>query len=270
MLFQSGTERGADGVAAIGSTLRGNATSSFSSNTTVKSTASPLTDVLIQQLYKTCIDGSTSAIRTAAFIRSFVLPLALRLGTDAGDAGRKKKASTPSRILAATITSLTKERPLETVNALFIPMIVGSGQGSDTEETEPNQTQADLVSKTIKTGQLPEEAVSQFVVGLIEDKVTPPMIWNDSTMPVLTTLLSKRPSLSDEAVKMLAVLIGKKTKEHCKNSKFSTLFHALVTKNGALVQQAGCVEELTASANELKTFMGKSIKTALKKLSKTK
>ena len=107
-------------------------------------------------------------------------------------------------------------------------------------------------------------------MGLIEDKVTPPMIWNDSTMPVLTTLLSKRPSLSDEAVKMLAVLIGKKMKEHCKNSKFSTLFHTLVTKNGALVQQAGCVEELTASANELKTFMGKSIKTALKKLSKTK
>ena len=270
LVRQAGTERGADGVAAIGSTLRGNVTSSFSSNTALESTASPLTDVLIQQLYKTCIDGSTSAIRTAAFIRSFVLPLALRLGTDAGDAGRKKKASTPSRILAVTITSLAKERPLETVNALFIPMIVGSGQGSDTEETEPNQTQADLVSKTIKTGQLPEEAVSQFVVGLIEDKVTPPMIWNDSTMPVLTTLLSKRPSLSDEAVKMLAVLIGKKTKEHCKNSKFSTLFHTLVTKNGALVQQAGCVEELTASANELKTFMGKSIKTALKKLSKSK
>lgn len=270
LVRQAGTERGADGVAAIGSTLRGNATSSFSSNTTAESTASPLTDVLIQQLYKTCIDGSTSAIRIAAFIRSFVLPLALRLGTNAGDAGRKKKASAPSRILAATITSLTKERPLETVNALFIPMIVGCGQGSDTEETEPNQTQADLVSKTIKTGQLPEEAVSQFVVGLIEDKVTPPMIWNDSTMPVLTTLLSKRPSLSDEAVKMLAVLIGKKTKEHCKNSKFSTLFHTFVTKNGALVQQAGCVEELTASANELKTFMGKSIKTALKKLSQTK
>ena len=270
LVRQAGTERGADGVAAIGSTLRGNATSSFSSNTTAESTASPLSDVLIQQLYKTCIDGSTSAIRIAAFIRSFILPLALRLGTDAGDAGTKKKASAPSRILAATITSLTKERPLETVNALFIPMIVGCGQGSDTEETEPNQTQADLVSKAIKTGQLPEEAVSQFVVGLIEDKVTPPMIWNDSTMPVLTTLLSKRPSLSDEAVKMLAVLIGKKTKEHCKNSKFSTLFHTLVTKNGALVQQAGCVEELTASANELKTFMGKSIKTALKKLSKTK
>ena len=270
LVRQAGTERGADGVAAIGSTLRGNATSSFSSNTTAESTASPLSDVLIQQLYKTCIDGSTSAIRIAAFISSFVLPLALRLGTDAGDAGTKKKASAPSRILAATITSLAKERPLETVNALFIPMIVGCGQGSDTEETEPNQTQADLVSKTIKTGQLPEEAVSQFVVGLIEDKVTPPMIWNDSTMPVLTTLLSKRPSLSDEAVKMLAVLIGKKTKEHCKNSKFSTLFHTLVTRNGALVQQAGCVEELTASANELKTFMGKSIKTALKKLSKTK
>ena len=269
LIRRAGTERGADGVAALGSTLHGNAASA-ARGASFESTS--LTDTLIQQLCKTCIDGSTSAIRAAAFIRSFVLPLVRSVGTDAGETEKKKKASAPSRILTATITSLAKERPIETVEALFVPVLIGCREGNDTEEfVEPNQTQADLVSKAIKTGQLSEEALSVFVVGLIEDNVaSPPMIWNDSTMPILTTLLSKRPKLNDETARKLAKLIAKKAKQYCKNSKFSTLFHTLVTKNGHSIQQAGCVNELTASAEELETFMGKSIKAALKKLSNKK
>jgi hypothetical protein len=268
LIRRAGTEHGADGVAATGSILHDNtaSTSTSATRSTPESTSSPLTDILIQQLCKTCIDGSTSAIRAAAFIRSFVLPLARNVGIEA----EKKKPSAPSRILTATITSLAKERPIETVEALFIPILKYFGDGSGTGEAEPNQTQADLVSKTIKNGQLSEEAVSRFVVGLVEDVPTPPMVWNDSTMPILTILLSKRPNISDETAKKLAILIREKAKEYCKNSKFSTLFHTLITKNGTSIQEAGCVDELTKSANELKTFMGKSIKVALKKISKTK
>lgn len=272
LIGRAGTERGADGVAAIGSTLHGNAASAARSAAFESTSSPPLSDILIQQLCKTCIDGSTSAIRAAAFIRSFVLPLAQGVGTDVGETGKKKKASAPSRILAATVISLAKERPIETVEALFLPVLIGCGEANDTGEfVEPNQTQADLVSKAIKTGQLSEEALSVFVVGLVEDEVaSPPMIWNDSTMPILTTLLSKRPNISDETAKKLAKLIGDKANEYSTNSKFSTLFHTLVTKNGPSIQEAGCVNELTDSAEELKTFMGKSIKASLKKLSNKK
>ena len=270
LIKRAGTERGADGVAAIGSILHGNIASAARSAPVESTSSSPLTDTLVQQLCKTSIGGSTSAIRAAAFIRSFVLPLAQTVGTDVGEAGKKKKASAPSRILTATITSLAKERPIETIEALFVPMLVGYGEGNDAEGTEPNQTQADLVSKTIKTGQLSEEALSRFVVCLVADNkvASSPMILNDSTMPIVTTLLSKRPNISDETARRLTELIKEKAKEYCKNSKFSTLFHTLVTKNGASIQEAGCIDELVASADELKTFMGKSIKTALKKLSK--
>lgn len=272
LIRRAGTERGADGVAAIGSTLHGNAASVARSAGTESTSSSPLTDILIQQLCKTCIDGSTSAIRAAAFIRSFVLPLVRSVGTDVGETGRKKKASAPSRILTATITSLAKERPIETVEALFVPVLIGSGETNDTGEFfAPNQTQADLVSKAIKTGQLSEEALSVFVVGLVDEVASPPpMSWNDSTMPILTTLMSKRPNISDDTAKQLAKLIENHAKQYCKNSKFSTLFHTFVTKHGPSIQEAGCVNELTASAEELKTFMGKSIKAALKKLSNKK
>ena len=150
-------------------------------------------------------------------------------------------------------------------------MLIGSGGTNDTGEFfAPNQTQADLVSKAIKTGQLSEEALSVFVVGLVDEVASPPMSWNDSTMPILTTLMSKRPNISDETAKQLAKLIENHAKQYCKNSKFSTLFHTFVTKHGPSIQEAGCVNELTASAEELKTFMGKSIKAALKKLSNKK
>ena len=153
LIRRAGTERGADGVAALGSTLHGNAASAARGASFESKSSSPLTDILIQQLCKTCIDGSTSAIRAAAFIRSFVLPLVRSVGTDAGETGKKKKASAPSRILTATITSLAKERPIETVQALFVPVLIGCGEANDTGEfVEPNQTQADLVSKAIKPG----------------------------------------------------------------------------------------------------------------------
>lgn len=263
LIHRSGAERGASGVTDVGSIL------TYGSITENNITPGghipgpmPLCDVLLQQLTKKCLDGSISAIRAAAYIRSFLLPVASQIGFDAAK-GKKKVAS---RILTSTITSLARERPVESVEALFIPLLCPRTNCSHIGSEEPNQAQCELVSKVIRFAQLPQNAIAKFIAGLVRENA---MTWTDSSMPVLTTLLAKRPVLCDEIVRDLASIIEQKSGEMCKNLKFSALFLSLVTKNGSAVP-ADCIDALLLSAQKLKTFSGKSIATALKRISMRK
>jgi hypothetical protein len=109
------------------------------------------------------------------------------------------------------------------------------------------------------------------------------MMWTESTMPLLTACLNRRPTLPDEVVAALVDEVSRRllpssndgatsvmtttTTTTTRSIQFSTLFHALVTKYGAQLKSVHRVEALLDSASRLGTFMSKSICLALKKLS---
>ena len=98
------------------------------------------------------------------------------------------------------------------------------------------------------------------------------MKWTDNSMSVLTACLNRHPILSDDVVSTLAdeitfQLSQSKTTAVVKSMKFSSLFHAMVTKYGMQVKSSGKIDVLQDGASRLKTFMSKTIGLSLKKLS---
>jgi hypothetical protein len=119
---------------------------------------------------------------------------------------------------------------------------------------------------------LPIPAIALLVEEILPTKeVDIGMKWTDNTMPVLTTCLNRQPSLPDDVIVKLADEISLQLSSTqslvAKSMKFSTLFHAFVTKYGPHLTTVGKVESLKESSTRLQTFMSKTIALALKKLS---
>ena len=90
-------------------------------------------------------------------------------------------------------------------------------------------------------------------------------------MPLFTAALNRQPALSDDIVATLADHIAFHLSTNAspsleKDMKFSTLFHAFVTKYGKQLSLVGKVVSLEECTTRLKTFMNKTIGTTLKKL----
>ena len=259
LVREVGADLGADGVKKVGTLLAyGVPTDEVAE---VPGGASmPLSDVLISDLVNIpgVCDAGTSAVRANAFIYSFVLPLFLLVGRSPRSGTSRNK--TASRILATTVMALTRERPSEIVESLFLPALCLPGA--------PGKAQCELVSRVIKSVPLSSKTTSQFVDGLIRGspRAVGPMIWTEVSMPILSNILSKREALDSRHIEALVDRIDDLSLVMSKNMKFSTLFHTFICRYGAEIKESGRVNILEQAAARLETFMGKSIKSTLKRI----
>ena len=236
-----------------------------------------LSDVFVSSLCKACITEETSAVRASTFMTEFVLPSINRL--------RSSRSRTASRLLITTISFLARERPAECATSLLVPALcskVEHVEGINTTNNSlgciPTKAQCELVSKIVKQVVLPKDILASIISDL-----TKLMIWNEQTIPIITTCLLKKPQLSQETVKVIVHKIcectcpssnndSKKQKEMQsisalrKGIKFSTLFHTFVIKYGTQIKEGAFVNVLLEAAELLKTMLKKSISISLKKL----
>ena len=273
LLSRYGELDGAVGITRCGDILAGQRAISSSDNSPQVEGSSPhnfpLNDTMVASLVKVFLTDAMGALRTNAFLRSFVLPLMLELGKPA------------SRVLASLLASLARDRPTECVLSVIIPTLV-----SNKTSCEPTRYQCELISRVLKG----KDALSLPAITLLVEEVLPKqqevnnldddalsfrggMKWTDHTMPVLTACLNRQPNLSDNVVLKLADEISYHLSSRAsspslvKSMKLSTLFHAFVTKYGPQLKSTDRVESLKESSTLLKTFMSKTIGLALKKLS---
>lgn len=262
-------------------------------NGTAASKRFPLNDAMVSSLVTVFLTDATGAIRAKAFLRSFVLPLVMDMNPATrsfavGDHKNAKDEGKPaSRVLTALLESLARDRPTECVISVVVPTLVSKRQTlsiatvSETSYYEPTRFQCELISRVLRG----KDALSLSAVALlVEEAVLSTnevelhgMKWNDSTMSVLTACLNRQPSLSDEVVAKLADRISRHLSPSssaaasqsimANSMKFSTLFHAFVSKYGSQLKATGKVEMLKESSNRLKTFMSKTIALCLKKIS---
>lgn len=85
-------------------------------------------------------------------------------------------------------------------------------------------------------------------------------------MPILSNILSKREALDSRHIEALVDRIDDLSLVMSKNMKFSTLFHTFICRYGAEIKESGRVNILEQAAARLETFMGKSIKSTLKRI----
>lgn len=215
----------------------------------------PLTDTTVSSLVKEYLTDATGALRANAFLRAFVLPLLL------GMQGGKPA----SRVLTSVLASLARDRPIECVESVLVPTLTG--------KREPSRFQCELIARVLRG----KDALSVAAVALLVEKVlsttgsTGGIKWTAHTMPLFTAALNRQPALSDDIVATLADQIAFHLSTNAspsleKDMKFSTLFHAFVTKYGKQLSLVGKVVSLEECTTRLKTFMNKTISTTLKKL----
>eukprot|EP00580_Thalassiosira_gravida_P019590 CAMPEP_0201659760 /NCGR_PEP_ID=MMETSP0494-20130426/2534_1 /ASSEMBLY_ACC=CAM_ASM_000839 /TAXON_ID=420259 /ORGANISM="Thalassiosira gravida, Strain GMp14c1" /LENGTH=856 /DNA_ID=CAMNT_0048137391 /DNA_START=286 /DNA_END=2856 /DNA_ORIENTATION=- len=261
----------------------------------------PLNDAAVSSLAKAFLTDATGSLRAKAFLRSFVLPLMIDMNPiaravasgcadDVGDRKKGSKGKPASRVLTSLLTSLARDRPAECVESVVVPTLclkkyIPSAPLALEASFEPTRFQCELASRLLRgTDALSIPAVALLVEEVLPiiDEVTTTagdavptrggMEWTENTMPVLTACLNRQPNLPDAAVEKLAdeisyCLSPTSPRSMIKSMKFSTLFHALVSKYGPQLKSAGRVEPLKSSATRLKTFMSKTIGLSLKKLS---
>lgn len=252
----------------------------------------PLNAAMVSPLVKAYLTDATGALRAKAFLRAFVLPLIVDMnpsrGTSAaGDQTAPHDEGKPAgRMLTSLLTSLARDRPTECVVSVVVPTLVSrrqlSSYASVSEASpEPTRFQCELISRILRGGK--DSLSIQAIALLVEEAITTNevefgMIWTDNTMPVLTACLNRQPGLSNEVVVRLADEISRHLSSSssatttsqsvmANSMKFSTLFHAFVTKYGPQLKSTGKVELLKESSTRLKTFMSKTIALSLKKLS---
>ena len=299
LLSRYGELDGATGISRCGDVLAGNRDIDASAVKEGASVHFPLNDVMVSALVKVFLTDATGAVRAKAFLRSFVLPLmidmnpiarAVTLGSHIGDQNVTKDSGKPaSRLLTSLLTTLARDRPTECVVSVIVPSLVLTKHipsiSSESEAlVEPTRFQCELISRVLRG----KDALSLPAITLLVEELLPTigeaasttdsrggMKWTENTMPVLSACLNRQPSLHDDAVAKLADKISyhlspkssTETQSMAKSMKFSTLFHAFVTKYGSQVKSTGRVESLKDSATRLKTFMSKTIVLSLKKLS---
>lgn len=233
----------------------------------------PLKEEIVTSLVKSYLTSATGALRAKALMEAFVLPLVLEMNPVATKTNVAKQQKPASRLLTSLIVSLARDRPMECVDAIFVPSMIPPLTHT-TEDWEPTRFQCELISRVLRAGRdsLSLQAISQLVEKLMTADMDPRRVkWTDNTMPLLTTCLNRRPPLSGMVVARMAdeivdVLSPNKCKSMEKNMKFATLFNALVTKYGPQLKSASKVDPLIEAVPRLKTFMSKTISTSLKKL----
>mmetsp|Transcript_42425 Transcript_42425/g.128740 ORF Transcript_42425/g.128740 Transcript_42425/m.128740 type:complete len:599 (-) Transcript_42425:177-1973(-) len=280
LIQQGGAQGGAAGVARIGNILNwgidGEISRQFPSTLQAQVddiadiACSPLTEELIASVSKKYINRGTSAIRSSAYIRCFVVPLLFDLD----------ESKPVPRTLMSTISWLARERAAETFSSLLIPVLCPSVEVEKTKRgVSANDTPApikalcDLAGRVVKPTK-EKEAVAVLLSGLVlgescsvlDGSRSGRMVWTDDSMPVMTACINKRACLSDATVAELSRQIQVLVSRLSKSMKFSALFHAFVTKYGHQLRTLSVVDELSQSAERLQTFMGKTIISVLKKL----
>lgn len=288
LLQRYGELDGAAGIGRCGDIMGG--TLAIENRTTNDSTTNdtdrfPLNEAMVSSLVTTYLTDATGALRAKAFLRSFVLPLMLDMNpnTELFTVGNQQvpqnEGKPASRMLTSLLASLARDRPIECVESIVVPTLLSRRQipfvaSASTITSEPSRFQCELMLRILRGGKdaLPIPAIALLVEEILPTKeVDIGMKWTDNTMPVLTTCLNRQPSLPDDVIVKLADEISLQLSSTqslvAKSVKFSTLFHAFVTKYGPHLTTVGKVESLKESSTRLQTFMSKTIALALKKLS---
>ncbi len=239
-----------------------------------------LNDAIVSALIKNFLTDATGALRTKAFLRSFVLPLIEQMNpvaSELGGAGRGDEKPA-SRLLSALLTTLAGDRPTELVESVIFPILTMTKTtplkaDAPSVPIEPSRFQCELIARLLHG----KGALALTAIALLVELLHPitnvhrGMEWNEKTMPLVTACLNRQPSLDDRIVARLADEVSHNLTTDLKQSmaksmKLSTLFHTLVNKYGAQLKALGKIDHLKGAANKLKTFMSKSISTLLKKL----
>ena len=255
---------GTSGISHCGDVIAGNACDS-------KSTKNfPLNEEIVTSLMKSYLTSATGALRAKALLRSFVLPLVLRLNPIGATSDAKHQKPAP-RSLTSLIVTIARDRPEECVDSILAPSLVMKSMQH--EDWEPSRFQCELISRVLRVGRdsLSLPAIAQLVEKLLPVEGSAGVKWTDNTMTLLTTCLNRRPTMSDLAIgEMADEIIEWLSPNKCnsveKSMKFATLFNALVTKYGPQLKTTSRVEPLIEAASRLKTFMSKTITSSLKKL----
>ena len=255
ILQDGGAQDGAEGITKAAAVLK------YGSPTKEDEEVCSFSDSLISSLSKACIAEEMSAARVASFLQSFVLPSIYAL--------QDAKSRPASRQLVTTLTTLARDRPTDCINSLLVPTMMGNSSTSINEmervNTGPSKAQCELIGRIVKsTATFQPDDLSKLVSELV------PTQWTELSVAVLTTCIQKKPTLSEPTITALADKFSKCSNEQdlAKGTKFSSFFHAFVTKYGPQIQSHDCTDGLLEAAENLKTFLGKSITTSLKKLQK--
>lgn len=290
LLGRYGELDGAAGISRCGDVLGGLDLTAADSTAEQSALAHrfPLNDSMVSSLAKAFLTDATGSLRAGAFLRSFVLPLvvemnpvarALATGSNVEDQKGVKGKPAP-RALTSLLTALARDRPMECTASVVVPSLalkkyMPSASSAAEDLFEPTRYQCELILRVLRG----RDALSIPAINHLVEKVLPTngetcggMKWTENTMPILTTCLSRQPTLPEAAVATLAdevsrLLSPTSPQSTVKSMKLSTLFHALVTKYGSQLKSMGRVESLKNSATRLKTFMSKTILLSLKKLS---
>ncbi|KAL7436479.1 hypothetical protein ACHAXH_007394 [Discostella pseudostelligera] len=300
LLLRYGELDGAAGIRRCGDIMRGTLTiddhrtnmeRNVNENTALIDNF-PLNEAMVSSLVTAFLTDATGAIRAKAFLRAFVLPLIMDMNPSSGSSAAGDKTAPhnegkpASRMLTLLLASLARDRPTECVVSVVVPTLVSRRQlpsiaTLSEASPEPTRFQCELISRILREG---KDSLSIQAIALLVEEVLPTsevefgMKWTDNTMPVLTACLNRQPSLSDEVVVKLADEISYHLTSSSSSTstaqsvmansmKFSTLFHAIVTKYGPQLKSTGKVGSLKESSTRLKTFMSKTIALSLKKLS---
>lgn len=255
---------GTSGISHCGDVIAGNTCDSTSTKNF------PLNEEIVTSLMKSYLTSATGALRAKALLRSFVLPLVLRLNPIGATSDAKHQKPAP-RSLTSLIVTIARDRPEECVDSILAPSLVVKPM--EHEDWEPSRFQCELISRVLRVGRdsLSLPAIAQLVEKLLPVEGSAGVKWTDNTMTLLTTCLNRRPTMSESAIgKMADEIIEALSPNKCnsveKSMKFATLFNALVTKYGPQLKTTSRVEPLIEAASRLKTFMSKTITSSLKKL----
>jgi hypothetical protein len=274
LLKEYGDLDGASGIARCGDVIHGaRVHSHVQSNSVPEAIHFHLSDDLVSSVTKDFLTDATGALRAKAFLRSFVLPLLLDMNPEiATEEGASLTGKPASRLLTSLLSSLARDRPMECVESVLIPILVSSSRQS---LIEPNRFQCELIARVLRG----KDALSIPAIALLIEKMLPSnkppvskgMAWTENSMPLISTSLNRQPPLSDTIVVHLAdrvthYLSPAAVGSNEKSMKFSTIFHVFVSKYGQQVKALDKVDSLTESAGLLKTFMSKTINIVLAKL----
>eukprot|EP00956_Cyclotella_meneghiniana_P017643 scaffold28932_cov72-Cyclotella_meneghiniana.AAC.2 len=272
LLKQYGDLDGAAGVERCGEVINGGRVIEEPDSVSGKSQFH-LSDVLVSAVMKEYLTDATGALRAKAFLGSFVLPLILEMNTkNAAAQGAKDKPA--SRSVAALLSQLARDRPMECVESILIPVLTSCG--NEGPSSEPNRFQCNLIDRILKG----KDSLSLPAIALFLEKTLPSkkntvscggMVWTEHSMPLVLTCLNRQPQLSNEVVALLAdqvrhYLSPAVSESMEKNFRFSNIFQVLVTKYGTKLKAVDKIDHLKDAASRLKSFMSKQISTALSKL----
>lgn len=228
-----------------------------------------LSDNVLSSLYSLCVDEHSSAVKVSAFVEAFIVPK-LR-GAEGGSKVSRQRVS--SRTMISLVSTLARDRPTECIDSLFVPLLLSC---NDTNDSDTNRnSHYELISRVVKTVSLPKESVSHLLSQLLVpgnnkvDNTTTSMPWSEHSIPILTSCFQIKPHLQDNIISSITQQINEcaHDKRMKSSAKFSTLFQTFVMKYGEEIRSVpACLETLLLSASQLKTFLGRNIKSKLSKL----